>query len=223
MAKKSTGAPKVAKPKGTRAKAKDKTELRTEAKQAVKEHVAQATMNMPQPKDLEHHYRSVKGFAEKAATANSHLRTARKTAKEAGVDLAALDRMFKYERMDEHEVRAELAQLSKHMEIQGHPVQIALFEAKNGNVDEEAYRVGRRHCEMGRAAENPYPEGSTPAAQYERGYMELTAERLGVTKEELAAATEQGEGEQLWPDDVNVDDVFPPAQADAPVAEAIHH
>lgn len=225
MAKKSTGASKVTKPKATRATGKAKAELRAEAKEAVKEHVAQATLKMPEPRDLEHHFKTIKGFKEKASTANSHLRDARKKAKEAGINLAALDGIYAFERMDEHEVRAELSQLAKHMELQGHPVQIALFEAKNGNVDEEAYRVGRRHCELGRAADNPYPEGSTPAVQYERGYMELTAERLGVTKDELAAAADEGEGEKLWPDDVDVDvdDVFPPAQAEAPAAESIHH
>ena len=184
-AEKLPGAPKK---KTGGAKTKTKKEMRAEAAEAVKEHVAQAVLKMPEPRDLEHHYRQIKGFKEKAATANSHLRDARKKAKEAGINLAALDGILSYERMDEHEVREELSQLSAHLKIHGHPVQLTIFEAKNGTAEEEAYRVGRKHCELGKSSDSPYPEGSSADAEYTRGYSDMTAERLGVKPEDVAKA-----------------------------------
>lgn len=135
--------------------------------QAVEVVASPELPNMPSERDLEHHLQNIKGWKDKAATAQKHLSDARKKAREAGISIKAIMVYLGYERADTLDVATELGQLSILMRRRGHPVQMQLYDLRHGDPAAQAKAEGYAD---GRAAKTPnaarWPETSPQHAIY---------------------------------------------------------
>lgn len=137
---------------------------------------------LPDPSDFDHHYKTIKGMKERAATASANLRHAKTAANKATPGLAAtVEEIIAIEREnDPAKLQRRLEMLGLGLKQTNSTIQLTIFDSLAGDVKAQAYRKGKTDAERGDFAENPYPEGSDLAAEYSRGWEEITAARLGV-------------------------------------------
>lgn len=172
------------------AKTRTKKPLRR-SKKPTKDEVTETTLsllggNLPPTRDLLYHYETIAGHMDRVKTAQGKLGDAKKTAKEAGVDVSAMMDAMKKLRLDPLELAGRLRQEALLLSENGSPVQIMLFETKYGSVDEQASAEGLAD---GRAARSPnverWKEGApgqeTYMAAWHKGQKENAA---GITKPE---------------------------------------
>jgi hypothetical protein len=173
-------------------------------------------LNLPQPKDLKHHYNTIMGYKAKMDEASGHLRNAYKQAEECGIDTAAIRMAMSKSKKDPMVMRNFYAQLIEHMKEQGQPFQLMIFDTAKGTPDEQAYRAGYETAKGGHTRPNPYPPGSKPHKRWARGHAHATGEHLGQTNEQVDAALGPEDGtdtpaaeeqkpeptaQDVWPDD----------------------
>jgi len=157
--------------------------------------------NIPKIRDFKHHYLTIKGYKERAATANSHLRDARKKAAEAGVDLWTVDEMLKQEREDPIDTQTRYAQLEPAMREFKSPVQIKAFDFAQGSPEDQAGREGYKLGRVGKSPDtNRWPEGGIGHAQHmtswQKGQRDLGKDGvLGNADQEVQEKNGEGEGE----------------------------
>lgn len=169
-------------------------------------------LNIPAPRDLKHHYDTILGFKAKLDEANGRLRNAFKQAEEAGVDTAGIRFAMSKSKKDPLVLKAFLLQVAEHFKELGLPFQISLFDTINGTPDEQAYKAGYAIGEGGQTPANPYPAGSPPNDEYNRGVAHGIGKNLGQTPEQVDAALAadggpdrgDGGGTEVWPDDQQV-------------------
>lgn len=199
MAKKST--------KGTRGsrKRRGKGESDTGAKDGQVE-VRQAAgigdnskLALAAPDDYSHHMKSIKGLAEKAATANSMLRHAKTSANKCSPGLAAsIAETLAIEREnDPIKLQRRLEHLGLGMKLIGSSVQLSVFDTLAGEVAEQAYKRGFADGEAPRTAACPYPENSDLAEKYSKGWRHGTAKNMGMTPEDSDAAMMTEDGDKI--------------------------
>lgn len=145
-------------------------------------------LNLPQPRDLKHHYDTISGYKARLDEANGHLRNAYKQAEEAGVDTAAIRMAMSKAKKDPMVMRNFYAQLSEHLKEQGQPFQIALFDTIKGTPAEQAYRAGFDCGASGGTPQNPYPPGSEPFVYYSRGNAHGYGKNIGQTTAQVDSA-----------------------------------
>jgi hypothetical protein len=142
--------------------------------------------NMPPKKDLLYHLNQIKGYQDAAKTAAGRVTAAKKSAKEAGVDMQAVALALGFKRSDPLDIATMLKQLQVFMREDGTPVQLSLYEPKFGSVEEQAKSEGWRD---GKAARTPdttrWPEGSPGHVEYMRRWNDAQKDNLeGGSKEE---------------------------------------
>jgi hypothetical protein len=133
--------------------------------------------NQPPTKDLMYHVDNIAGWMDKASTAQGKVSDAKKKAKEAGVDVAAIMSFLKFQRMDPLDMAAQLRQLATMAAEAGLPVQISLFEPKYGTIEEQAGAEGYQAGSTGRTPDTKrWPEGAPGHVQYMRRWNDAQAE-----------------------------------------------
>lgn len=193
-------------PRRGRGKSKSKAESMTGKKAATTE-VRQVgeghnsgELALPKPDDWDFHFRSIKGLAEKSATAASLLRHAKKSAEKSGINMEAMNRTLSEDKApDPAKMTRFLEQLGLGLKQSGSTLAITVHDSLAGDVADQSYKRGFADGEAGRTANNKYPENSDLAKQYTRGWMHGTGKNLGKTPEEVdaALADEGDEAEQI--------------------------
>lgn len=151
--------------------------------------------NMPPTKDLLYHLNQIKGYMDAAKTASGRVTAAKKSAKEAGVDLQAVSLALGFKRADPLDIATLLKQLSVYMREDGSPVQMALFEARFGSVEEQAKSEGWRDGTAGRSPDSSrWPEGGPGHVEYMRRWND--GQKDLVTNGAKGGKDEEGEGEE---------------------------
>lgn len=138
-------------------------------------------LNLPQPKDLKHHYDTITGYKSRVDEAQGHYRNAVKAAEEAGVDTQALLFAMRKSKKDPMVLRNFFAQLREHMREQGQPFQLEILDAITGDLNAEAYNNGFKVATAGGTPNNPYPPGTKPFKRYARGVAHGIGKNLGQT------------------------------------------
>lgn len=127
--------------------------------------------NMPPVRDILYHLDTIKGLQDRAKTASGKVSDAKKKAKEAGIDLAAISMTMGFERMDSLELATQLRQLQVLMREKGMPVQLGLYEPKFGSIEAQAKHEGWKD---GQAARSPnterWPDGVPGQPEYLRAW-----------------------------------------------------
>lgn len=158
--KKADGARRDARAKPT----KDET---VEVKQGVQLLLA----NLPSDKDALYHYENILQHAAKAKTASANLGSAKKKAKEAGIDVSAIMETMKLERMDPLDLASKLKEQARLMDKRGLPIQMGLYETAYKSVEEQAYDLGFKDGVAGRSMNTKlYKEGGPGYEDYARGW-----------------------------------------------------
>lgn len=133
--------------------------------------------NAPPLKDLNYHYNTILGLMDKAASAQTKVSDAKKKAKEANVDVAALMNVRKALKMDPLDLAHRLRQEAALLRDKGSPVQMQLYEPKFGTVEEQAGNEGwqdginARNMNLAR-----WPEGTPGFVEYSRKWNDAQAE-----------------------------------------------
>lgn len=166
----------------SRAGGKSKAESVTgkKAGEAEMRKVGQNELPICQPDDFKFHMASIKGFMEKATTANAALRNAIKSAKKVNPHLPAIIKeALALERNDPAEKRAYLENLGMALKEIGAPFQLGIFDIAQDPLV-QAKREGLEDGKAGRPASNKYVEGSAPYAEYMAGWQEGQGLLLGL-------------------------------------------
>lgn len=134
---------KSSKKKPAKAKAPRRRKLKETKAEAVEvsSGVQLLLGNIIGQKDREYYLETFLKLKAKAATANSAVRDFRKKAKEAGVNMSAVDDVLAMEKMDPMDLADLLKQTMLLARDRGLPVQIQLFEPKYGSPDEQATKL----------------------------------------------------------------------------------
>lgn len=143
---------------------------------------------LPKPDDWDHHFRSIKGLAERAATANSHLRHAKTAAKKSGIDMDAMNRALAEDRdPDPVKLRRFVEQLGLGLKQLGSHVAITVHDTSLGDSEDLAQERGFQNGEAGKTYDNPYPAGTSLHARYHRGHMYGQGKVMNLTPEQVDA------------------------------------
>jgi ribosome modulation factor len=151
---------------------------------------------LPKLKDFEHHFKTIKGLQEKAATANSLVRGAKKAAKQAGIDTQAIADAISYERQDPDAVRDYFRQLRATFQVAGVHVQLDMFNegsiSRKAQIFDEGYKAGQ----AGKSeSDNPHDAntkaGQTWLAGYHAGQADL-ADAAFNSKDSLGDVKKDG-------------------------------
>lgn len=129
------------------------------------------TGNMPKIKDLNYHMAQIAGYIDKSRTAAKRVTEAKASAKEAGVDLAAIMEILSMKRADPLDVATHFRQLAALMQEEGMPVQIQLFEPKHGSIEDQAKSEGYQCGYAGKSPDTErWPEGTPGHEEYMRAW-----------------------------------------------------
>lgn len=135
--------------------------------------------NMPKVRDLMYHMDTIAGWMDKARTAQGKVSDAKKKAKEAGVDVAAIMTVMKMRRMDPMELATELRQQAALMAECDLPIQLSLMEPSFGSVEEQAKSEGWADGKRGSTPNTSrWPEGAPGSKEYHRRWNDAQREIL---------------------------------------------
>lgn len=193
----------VSKKKAPRGSRKSKAEAMTGAKEAAVEvRKGELAFELVEidGNDFQFHLKATKNAFDRFQTAKRLYDSCCKAAKKVSVEmLDAVKRAMKVERASLEDIKSELAVYGFVLKQVNHPIQLTLHDTLLGEAKETAYKRGQADVKAGRAATNPYPEGSDLAQEYLRGWEHATGERLGLSTEEtddaLAGPNPEGAGE----------------------------
>lgn len=142
-------------------------------------------------KDALYHYSTILGLMDKAKTASGKVGDAKKKAKEAGIDVAALMAVMTLKRMDPIDLAGYLKEQARMMQALDMPIQLGLYESDFKNVGEQAYSFGFSDGKAARSMNTKlYKEGQPGYEDYARGWRAGQAEnQKGIKAPEKAEET----------------------------------
>lgn len=148
-----------------------------------------------EPSDWNHHFKSIKGLKEKAATAQSLVRHAKTAANKLRTGLSAvIEDVISIEREnDPVKLKSYLELMGVGLSCIGSTIQLNVFDSLAGDQMELVYKRGFADGEAGRTADNKYPETSDLHAEYNRGWRHGTGKNMNLTPEQVDSANEQQE------------------------------
>lgn len=200
MAKPKKSAPAKKKGGKRRSKAENMTGAKANAVEVRKVGIGDnSELEFLDPNDFDHHYRTIKGLKEKAATANSHVRHAKNAANKTRPGLAAtVELTIAIEREDDPvKLKRHLEMLGVGLKQIGSSIQLNVFDSLAGEVQEQAYNRGFADGEGGKTSNSRYPEGSDLNAQYSKGWAHGSGKNMGQTVDQVDAALASGDEHRI--------------------------
>lgn len=169
------------------------------------------------PDDYAHHYKSIKGLEDRAATANSAVRHAKEAANKCFKGLgASISQTIRLEREgDTDKLKRHLELMSMGLHHIGSTVQLSIFDSLAGDNLDQVYKRFYKDGQTGKSLDSKYPEGSDLAAQAARAWRHGMAFNMGQSPEaaDAAVADDMTDVERRLP---------PPPVMDAPAAVTQH-
>lgn len=182
----------------------DEDENPASAEQRVGAHVG---LNLTRD-TFEECFRKIRTAKREADEARGRYQAARKLAKDAGVDMAALALMEQLARLDEDEVNQRLSTVFRYagwLELKV-GTQIDLFSdvpqrPRKAEVEHREWSAEEAGIEAGKAGaerndENPYPPGSPLHVKWDAGWLKgqaIIAEQMGPTRRRAATTRKRRE------------------------------
>jgi hypothetical protein len=183
----------ASKKKASKPKRKSKAESMTGKKAAeveVRTIGDNSQLPLPKPDDYKHHMKTIKGALDRVETAKSLLNHAKSAANKSCPGMAdSIKQTLQIEREnDPAALQKRLEMLGIGLDVIGHTLQLTVWDTLAGDEEDMVYKRGHADGAAGRTASNKYPENSTLAETYARGWRDGTASNLGLTAEQAEAA-----------------------------------
>jgi hypothetical protein len=151
--------------------------------------------NLPSDKDATFAYETLLHLMAKARSASGKVGDHKKKMKEMGMNVQAFTETMKLERLDPEDLAAQLMEMRRLAKLRGLPVQIDLYEAKYGTVEEQAYAEGYGDGKNGRNANlKRWGEGTKGYDEYMRGWN-------AGQKDMVMKGTDTSDGDGDWHED----------------------
>lgn len=181
-----------------RSKAEASTGAKENGVDVRKVSIGDNSLALPDPKDFDHHYKSMRGARDKVQTAQALSSQASESANKCSPGLAKIIKeTLKIENEnDPVKLQRHLNMLGMGLKHINSTVQISIFDTLAGDVAEQAYKRGVDDGENARGSNQQYPEGSDLAGHYTRGWQHGTAKNMGLSPEQSDSALSEVDPER---------------------------